>query len=206
MKVRQFDWGAALQACFCHVRCAAGLTVVGVPGLQVRNDKARRFLMNMRRKPGVNFEQFFPRADRAALRLLRRMLAFDPAERPSSEEALADPYFAGLSQPGREPSAQPVSKLSFDFERRKLSTDEVRGCLSQREWDRRGECRTVKTGLSIAATMQHRSPMITCRSCPLHADCSSWLACKTSCKASATESATRTLDFDEGLWWCRCGS
>ncbi len=32
---------------------------------------------------------------------------------------------AGLSQPGREPSAQPVSKLAFDFERRKLTTDEV---------------------------------------------------------------------------------
>ncbi len=94
--------------------------------MQVRNEKARRFLMNMRRKPGVNLEQYFPRADRGALRLLKRMLAFDPAERPSSEEALADPYFAGLSQPGREPSAQPVSKLSFDFERRKLTTDEVR--------------------------------------------------------------------------------
>ena len=81
--------------------------------------------MNMRRKPGVNLEQYFPKADRGALRLLKRMLAFDPAERPTSEEALADSYFAGLSQPGREPSAQPVSKLSFDFERRKLTTDEV---------------------------------------------------------------------------------
>lgn len=39
--------------------------------------------------------------------------------------APADPYFSGLSQPGREPSAQPVSKLSFEFERRKLTTDEV---------------------------------------------------------------------------------
>lgn len=73
----------------------------------------------------MNFEQYFPRADKGALRLLKRMLAFDPAQRPTSEEALADLYFAGLSQPGREPSAQPVSKLSFDFERRKLTTDEV---------------------------------------------------------------------------------
>ena len=92
----------------------------------MRNEKARRFLMNMRRKPGVAFPAYFTRADTGALRLLKRMLAFDPAERPTSEEALADPYFAGLSQPGREPSAQPVSKLSFDFERRKLTTDEAR--------------------------------------------------------------------------------
>eukprot|EP00884_Botryococcus_braunii_P011526 jgi/Botrbrau1/20374/Bobra.0006s0037.1 len=54
------------------------------------------------------------------------MLAFDPAERPTSEEALADPYFTGLSQITREPSAQPVSKLAFEFERKKLTTDEVR--------------------------------------------------------------------------------
>ena len=39
---------------------------------------------------------------------------------------MADPYFEGLSQLGREPSAQPVSKLAFDFERRKLNTVEVR--------------------------------------------------------------------------------
>lgn len=72
------------------------------------------------------FELHFPRADPGALRLLKRMLAFDPAGRPTCEEALADPYFEGLSQLGREPSAQPVSKLAFDFERRKLNTAEVR--------------------------------------------------------------------------------
>ena len=44
----------------------------------------------------------------------------------ASQAALADPYFAGLSQPAREPSAQPVSKLAFEFERRKLQVDEVR--------------------------------------------------------------------------------
>ena len=37
-------------------------------------------MLNMRRKPGVNLEQYFPKADRGALRLLKRMLAFDPAE------------------------------------------------------------------------------------------------------------------------------
>lgn len=93
---------------------------------KVRNEKARRFLLNMRKKPGVPFEQHFPKADAGALRLLRRLLAFDPAERPTAEEALADSYFAGLSQPSREPSAQPISKLAFEFERRKLTVDEVR--------------------------------------------------------------------------------
>lgn len=96
--------------------------------MQVRNEKARKFLVNMRRKPGTKFEQVFPKADRGALRLLKQMLSFDPAERPTSEAALADPYFAGLTQPGREPTAQPVSKLAFEFERRKLDANAVSKC------------------------------------------------------------------------------
>jgi len=96
---------------------------------KVRNEKARRFLMNMRRKPGVNLAQYFPRADHGAVALLKKMLAFDPADRPTCEEALADPYFAGLAQAQREPAAQPVSKLAFEFERRKLHTEEVRDLI-----------------------------------------------------------------------------
>ncbi|KAL0041528.1 hypothetical protein WJX79_006431 [Trebouxia sp. C0005] len=114
----------------CKLKLELITDLLGTPSPQVvakvRNEKARRFLMNMRKKPRVNFEKYFAKADRGALHLLQRMLAFDPVERPTCEEALADPYFNGLSQPGREPSAQPVSKLSFEFERRKLTTDEVR--------------------------------------------------------------------------------
>ena len=93
---------------------------------KVRNEKARRFLLNMRPKPVVPLERQFPKADPAALRLLARLLAFDPAARPTAEEALADPYFAGLASPAREPAAAPVSKLAFEFERRKLAPDDVR--------------------------------------------------------------------------------
>jgi hypothetical protein len=70
------------------------------PTAQVRNEKARRFLANMRKKPGVNFDTFFPRADKGALALLKRLLAFDPCDRPTAEEALADPYFAGEGRHG----------------------------------------------------------------------------------------------------------
>jgi serine/threonine protein kinase len=62
---------------------------------KVRNEKAKRFLTNMREKPAISFSRHFHGADPKALALLRRMLAFDPQQRPSAVEALADPYFQG---------------------------------------------------------------------------------------------------------------
>ncbi|XP_038678587.1 mitogen-activated protein kinase 9-like isoform X2 [Tripterygium wilfordii] len=93
---------------------------------KIRNEKARRYLSSMRKKQPVPFAQKFPNVDPLALRLLERLLAFDPKDRPTAEEALADPYFHGLSNVDREPSTQPISKLEFEFERRKLAKDDVR--------------------------------------------------------------------------------
>ncbi|OMO59931.1 hypothetical protein CCACVL1_24531 [Corchorus capsularis] len=93
---------------------------------RIRNEKARRYLSSMRKKQPVPFSQKFPHVDPLALRLLERLLAFDPKDRPSAEEALADPYFHGLANVDREPSTQPISKLEFEFERRKLTKDDVR--------------------------------------------------------------------------------
>ncbi|XP_043695474.1 mitogen-activated protein kinase 9-like [Telopea speciosissima] len=93
---------------------------------RIRNEKARRYLSSMRKKPPIPFSQKFPGADPLALRLLERLLAFDHKDRPSAEEALADPYFRGLANVDREPSTQPISKLEFEFERRKLAKDDVR--------------------------------------------------------------------------------
>ncbi|KAG9450091.1 hypothetical protein H6P81_010056 [Aristolochia fimbriata] len=93
---------------------------------RIRNEKARRYLSSMRKKPPVPFLQKFPDVDPLALRLLERLLAFDPKDRPTAEEALADPYFRGLSNVDREPSTVPIPKLEFEFERRKLTKDDVR--------------------------------------------------------------------------------
>ncbi|KAI3463718.1 hypothetical protein Pfo_020381 [Paulownia fortunei] len=93
---------------------------------RIRNEKARRYLSSMRKKQPVPFVQKFPNADPLALRLLEKLLAFDPKDRPTAEEALADPYFIGLANVDREPSTQPISKLEFEFERRKLTKDDVR--------------------------------------------------------------------------------
>ncbi|KAK6117283.1 hypothetical protein DH2020_048977 [Rehmannia glutinosa] len=98
----------------------------------IRNEKARRYLNSMRKKPDP-FVLQIRNADPLALRLLERMLAFDPKDRPTAEEviavgcqALADPYFRNLARVEREPSAQPVTKMEFEFERRRITKDDVR--------------------------------------------------------------------------------
>ncbi|XP_026386851.1 mitogen-activated protein kinase 9-like isoform X3 [Papaver somniferum] len=104
--------------------------LLGIPSTEsvarIRNEKARRYLSGMWKKPPVPFTQKFPKVDPLALNLLERLLAFDPKDRPSAEEALADPYFHGLANVDREPSTQPISKFEFEFERRKLSKEDVR--------------------------------------------------------------------------------
>lgn len=107
--------------------------LLGTPSLEtiagVRNEKARKYLTEMRKKSAVPFSQRFPNADPTAIRLLQRLLAFDPKDRPSAVEALADPYFKGLAKVEREPSCQPISRAEFEFERRKLTRDDVRELL-----------------------------------------------------------------------------
>ncbi|KAL2508918.1 Mitogen-activated protein kinase 16 [Forsythia ovata] len=93
---------------------------------RIRNEKARRYLSSMRKKKTIPFSQKFPNADPLALCLLERMLAFDPKDRPSAEEALADPYFTNLAKVEREPSADPFTKMEFEFERRRITKLDVR--------------------------------------------------------------------------------
>ncbi|KAF8391131.1 hypothetical protein HHK36_023432 [Tetracentron sinense] len=104
--------------------------LLGTPSLdtitRVRNEKARRYLNSMRKKQPVPFAQKFPNADPSALRLLERLLAFDPKDRPTAEEALSDPYFKGLAKVEREPSCQPITKIEFEFERRRVTKDDIR--------------------------------------------------------------------------------
>ncbi|CAK9173681.1 unnamed protein product [Ilex paraguariensis] len=98
---------------------------------RIRNEKARRYLSSARKKKPIPFSQKFPNADPLALRLLERMIAFEPKDRPTAEEALADPYFRNLANVEREPSAQPVTKIEFDFERRRTTKEDVREFIYQ---------------------------------------------------------------------------
>ncbi|RZS18027.1 hypothetical protein BHM03_00050262 [Ensete ventricosum] len=109
--------------------------LLGTPSAEtvarIRNEKARRYLNSMRRKSPVPFSHKFPNVDPLALHLLERVLAFDPKDRPTAEEVKAATYSLSFNQftmanVDREPSTQPISKLEFEFERRKLAKDDVR--------------------------------------------------------------------------------
>ncbi|KAL6629194.1 hypothetical protein ACP70R_028959 [Stipagrostis hirtigluma subsp. patula] len=95
---------------------------------RIHNEKTKVLLGNMPRKHPIPFSHKFDNVDPLALRLLQRLLAFDPKDRPTAEEALADPYFRSLELE-QGPSAQPISKLEFDFEGRMLTKDDVREML-----------------------------------------------------------------------------
>lgn len=41
-------------------------------------------------------------------------------------QALADAYFKGLAKVEREPSCQPITKMEFEFERRKVTKEDVK--------------------------------------------------------------------------------
>jgi hypothetical protein len=41
-------------------------------------------------------------------------------------QALADPYFKGLAKVEREPSCQPITKMEFEFERKKATKEDVK--------------------------------------------------------------------------------
>lgn len=56
--------------------------------MQIRNEKARRYLSSMRKKSPIPLSQKFPDIDPLALRLLERLIAFDPKDRPSAEEVI----------------------------------------------------------------------------------------------------------------------
>jgi hypothetical protein len=46
-------------------------------------------------------------------------------------QALADPYFYGLAKVEREPSCQPIPKVEFEFERRRVRKEDIKELIFQ---------------------------------------------------------------------------
>ncbi|XP_078429165.1 uncharacterized protein LOC144701270 isoform X2 [Wolffia australiana] len=122
---------------------------------RVRSVKARRYLSVMKSKDPKPMEGMFPGIDPLAICLLERLLAFDPHRRPSAEEALTDPYFFSLGNIDREPAAQPISKVHFEFESRKMTKQDIRELVYREILEYHP--RTLQKFLSIAANRKKSS-------------------------------------------------
>ncbi|KAJ8042961.1 Mitogen-activated protein kinase 1 [Holothuria leucospilota] len=72
----------------------------------IMNDKARSYLKSLAHKPKVPWARMFPKADEKSLHILGQMLTFNPHQRITVEEALADPYLDQYYDPADEPVAE----------------------------------------------------------------------------------------------------
>lgn len=83
--------------------------VLGTPSKRftdsLESPRARAYLASMPDIQPVDLGQLFPRAPPDAVDLLARLLAFDPRQRPSAEEALRHPFLRPLADPSDEPVA-----------------------------------------------------------------------------------------------------
>lgn len=93
---------------------------------KLRNQQAKEYLEKLSPVPETPLETLFPTADPKALDLLRRLLSFDPDQRPSGFDALSHSYFDEFRQLGLGAEGQPLDMAEFAFEKQKLSSDEMR--------------------------------------------------------------------------------
>jgi serine/threonine protein kinase len=107
--------------------------VMGTPAehetRHVTNPEAVKYLKNLKPRPPQDLRRVIPAGTPEALDLIRRMLAFDPKERITVEEALAHPYLAALHDPTDEPvHGHP---FSFEFDKSDMGEPALRDALWQ---------------------------------------------------------------------------
>ena len=100
------------------------LRILGTPDEatmeRIGSRKAQMYIRSLPKVPKVPFKRLYSHASRNALDLLEKLLAFDPSERISVEEALAHPYLETYHDSEDEPV---VGHFDFGFESAKSMTD-----------------------------------------------------------------------------------
>lgn len=105
--------------------------IFGVIGTPQRADfhaidgPARTYLERLPPRPAASLTERFPGADPNALDLLRQLLSFDPARRPSAAAAMEHSFFDRHTRARFEADAAP-QPVAFDFEDESLSVPQLR--------------------------------------------------------------------------------
>lgn len=97
---------------------------------RIGSPRAQEYVRNLPFMPKVSFQRLFPNANPDALDLLDRMLAFDPSQRISVNEALEHRYLQIWHDASDEPSCPETFDFHFEVvddvqEMRKMILDEV---------------------------------------------------------------------------------
>lgn len=84
--------------------------------------------------PPMDLASLYPRADPRAIDLLRRLLAFDPDERITVEEALTHPFVADITVPSSlkyDSISADDMRRQFAYESNDLTKDDYRGLIAE---------------------------------------------------------------------------
>lgn len=80
----------------------------------LEKEDAKKYIRIFQAREGVDLAKKFPGAGPDAVKLLKRMLVFNPSKRISVDEALSSPLFENVRNPASEIVAKEKVKLPFD--------------------------------------------------------------------------------------------
>lgn len=101
----------------------------------ITNFQAREYIdtviVNSLKVQRINLSERYPGAKPKLIDLLDRLLEFNPAFRPTVDEALEHPVFKRIRNKEKEPAAKSAIKLSIDLvdSSKRLSKDLLRGFM-----------------------------------------------------------------------------
>lgn len=106
------------------------LNVTGKPSREViqrcGDERLMEYLESVPNVPPTSLSLLYRGASAGAVDLLGRLLTFDPNERITAADALALPYFDEFRSLGLGATTAPLEERQFQFERRRLTMEDMR--------------------------------------------------------------------------------